>query len=184
MSGFENLTRYLQNICNYNKLDVVSVSYSLFNLQNICRDCKNKLEKIRHTITSDQIEEIYNTLADAKTKWTSNVGEAKMIWVPGDPYSGGGSMEVEPGIKNELIHNVTRDLGSCLHWCLNIKKELKIIEAKGPPSFIPTPDSTIRPPDDDMTDTWHSGIWDGTPKNKMHTADVQTLLHRMKKINI
>jgi len=34
------------------------------------------------------------------------------------------------------------------------------------------------------TDTWHSGIWDGTPKNKMHTADVQTLLHRMKKIYI
>jgi hypothetical protein len=34
------------------------------------------------------------------------------------------------------------------------------------------------------TDMWHAGKWDGTPKNKMHTADVQTLLHRMKKIYI
>jgi len=149
MSGFENLTKYLQNICDYKILDVVSVSSSLLQLQNICRDCKNKLES--HTITSHQIEKIYNTLADAKTKWTLNVGEAKMIWVPGDPYSGGGSMEVKPDIKNQLIHNVTRDLGSCLHWCLNIKKELKIIKENGPPAFVSNPASLLRASDDEMS---------------------------------
>jgi len=97
------------------------------------------LEKIHHTITSNQIEEIYNNLADAKNNWTSNVGEAEKIWVPGDPYSGGGSMELKPGKKNELIHNVTQDLGWCLRLCLNIKQELTIIKENGPPTYVPTP---------------------------------------------
>jgi hypothetical protein len=147
MTDFENLTQYLQKICDYKKLDVVSVSISLFNLQNVCRDCKDKLEKIRHTITSNQIEEIYNNLADAKTKWTSNVGEAEEIWVPGDPYSGGGSMELKPGKKNELIHNVTQYLRLCLTLCLKIKKELMIIKEGGPPTYIPTPASPLRETD-------------------------------------
>lgn len=34
------------------------------------------------------------------------------------------------------------------------------------------------------SDVWHAGRWDGTPKNKIHTVDVQTLLYRMKQINI
>jgi hypothetical protein len=143
MSYFENLTRYLQKICNY-KLDVVEVKDALIHLQSVCRDCKNELEILRNTITSDQIENLYNNLADAKTQWTSKVGEAEKIWVPGDPYSGGGSMELKPGKKNELIHNVTQDLGWCLRWCLNIKQELTIIKENGPPTYIPTPESPFR----------------------------------------
>jgi hypothetical protein len=155
MSDFQYFKDYhgylildLQKICDY-KHDVAEVTSDLIILQSVCRDCKNELEKFNYSISADQIEQLQQNLKNAKTQWTSKVGTAEMTYV----REGRGYYELTPGKKNKVIYDVSSKLDTCIDWLIKMKQQLRIIKEKGPPVYIPTPESPVRTYDDEISRT-------------------------------
>ena len=158
VQDFEDYHRHmcteLQTICDYT-CSVDEVLDELAKVKSVCKTCKTELETYGYSISSTQIAKLQQDIKDAHTEWNKNVGTAEMKSVY--DHDRGYSYELLPGAKNRVIYDVTKYLGTCSDRLNAMYHCLRIIKERSHPTDV---------------------------HGKPAQAHIQTLICRMKKINI